>query len=365
MDDVTGHPAVAAAERLARDLLEPHAAEVDAGTVPRSNLDALGAAGLLGLGAPAALGGAGAPPAVLRRVAEVLAGADLSTWFVQAQHHSPLRALVASGRFDGLVPELAAGRKVAGVAFAHLRRWPRRTVTATRARGGWRLDGVAPWYTGWGLNDLAHVGAVSEAGEVVFALLDARPMPGLSASEPMRVAAVQAAATVRLTFGGLVVADERVVSVQPRQEWARADEQVAVNASPAVFGLADSALRLLRDLGEQRAEPEAVEAAERLGGEVAGCRRECYRLLDEVPAEAMLPERLALRARAHRALTEATTALVIAGAGGSMAASAPAQRKAREALFLLVQAQTGAARAAALRASGQGYVVNGVPKRPS
>lgn len=48
-------------------------------------------------------------------------------------------------------------------------------------------------------------------------------------------------------------------------------------------------------------------------------------------------------------LVDTTTALVIAGAGGSMAISSPAQRKAREALFLLVQAQTRASRTANLQ----------------
>ncbi|MFH8240907.1 hypothetical protein [Streptomyces sp. NPDC018321] len=36
-------------------------------------------------------GGAGAPDRVAREVAEILAGARCSTWFVQTQHHTPVR----------------------------------------------------------------------------------------------------------------------------------------------------------------------------------------------------------------------------------------------------------------------------------
>lgn len=45
------------------------------------------------MSAPVESGGAGAPDAVAREVTEILAGACLSTWFVQTQHHTPVRLL--------------------------------------------------------------------------------------------------------------------------------------------------------------------------------------------------------------------------------------------------------------------------------
>ncbi len=68
-------------------------------------------------------------PSVVRRVAEILAGADLATWFVRAQHHGPVRALAEAGGLADLVAELASGRRIAGIAFSHPRRWPARRVT--------------------------------------------------------------------------------------------------------------------------------------------------------------------------------------------------------------------------------------------
>jgi len=69
----------------------------------------------------------------------------------------------------------------------------------------------------------------------------------------------------------------------------------------------------------------------------------------EVDPDAETPRRLELRARAQRLMMDATTALVLAGAGRAMSADAPAQRLAREAMFMLVQAQTAPAREVALR----------------
>jgi len=341
---------LAATRRVAAEVLAPAAAAVDAGWVPRSHLAALAAAGVFGVHAPRSAGGAQASPAVARAVDETLAGADLATWFVQTQHHHPVRVLAAVGGPDDLLADLAAGRRVAGIALAHLRRWPDRPVRAERAGAGWRLDGVAPWYTGWGLNDVALVGAATPGGDVVLALVPARAGDGVTPSEPLRTAAVQAARTVTLTFEGYWVAADAVVAVRPHAAWAAADRDATANVQPAVLGLAGAALRRLARRGEERDEPEAVRAAARIGAQVDAVRAEAYRLLDEVPAGQERGRRLELRAAAQRLLVDATTALVLAGAGGSMAAGAPAQRMAREALFLLVQAQTADARAVALHA---------------
>lgn len=357
MDD---DPLVRAARDLADDLLAPVAADVDAGTVPRSHLDAIGRAGLLGIVAPMELGGTAAAPAVARRTQELLAGADLSTWFVQGQHHFAVRELVRSAGegtrgeaglsapLQALLRELAAGSQLAGVAFSHLRRWPQRPVRATRFSQGWRFDGTAPWYTGWGLNDVAVIGGASEAGEVVFAAVPARASPQLRAGEPMRLAVLQSTVTVRLELAGLEVADDAVIAVRPYAAWWKADLNTAVNANPAVFGVTEAALAVLAGNAAASGELAAHGAAHFLAERLERARQRSYGLVDEHPPGQLHGPRLAARAAAHRLMVEATSAAVISGAGRSMALASPAQRLAREALFLLVQAQTAAAREAAL-----------------
>ncbi len=339
-------PLLEAARVLAADLLVPHAAEVDATTVPRTHLTALGQAGLLGLAAPVEDGGAAAPAALQRRIHEVLAGADAATWFVSAQHHGPVGLLAASAApvRRQLLPALIRGEKIAGTAFAHLRRWPDRPMAAERTPGGWRFAGAAPWYTGWGINDVLSLGAVTADGEVVFGMVEARDQPGLAGSEPVRLAAMTATRTVRLSVDDLFVPDSHVVLRQPVEGWLHNDKRQTVNPGPAVFGLTGAALRLLAKRSAEASLTPGVEAARRLGERLAHCRAEAERLLETVPPDDAHGERLALRAQAQRLMIDATTALVVAGGGRSMTATDPAQRHAREAAFLLVQAQTRPAR---------------------
>lgn len=326
-------------------MLVPAAAGVDQGQVPRSHLDALAATGVFGAGVNPAV-----PAAAFRAAQEAMAAACLATWFVQVQHHSPAR-LVASGPDEvraQLLPLLASGAVIAGISFAHLRRWPDRPVHAERVPGGWRLTGRAPWYTGWDLNDVAVVAGATADGQAVFGLVPAQAGHGLRA-EPLDAPVVLAGTrTVALALDGTVVGDDGVLAVQPIEQWRQADAARAANVNPAVFGVTAAAVALLREAGAQ-AETAATRVAERS----ASLRARADALLDGVAPTEGISERLAVRTEALRLCVETTSAAVAARGGGALSRSDPAQRHAREALFLLVQGQTAAARSALLEAAGR------------
>ncbi|MGW7662223.1 acyl-CoA dehydrogenase family protein [Streptomyces sp. NPDC054756] len=333
------HPLVDRARHLAADLLAPQAARVDQEGVPASHIEAIRRSGLLGVSAPREYGGWAAPAAVARRTAEILAGACCSTWFVQTQHHTPVATLAAS---DGPVRErllgpLARGELLSGVAYAHLRAYPRTPVRVTGERGGLRFDGRVPWYTGWGLNDVMLLAGITEGGEAVFAFTEATEQPGLRPSAPMRLAALTASHTVSLELDGLWLPPESVALRVPYEEWAVKDRVKTVSASPAVFGITEAALALLDD-----------EVAGPLRARLGTVRARAYELADAPGTDATLAERLALRIDAAELMRTATTAAVVAGGGRSLALTGTAQRLAREALFLLVQGQTAESRGAHL-----------------
>lgn len=341
----TAHPLVTRARQLARDLLAPNAGRVDREGVPAGHIEAVRRSGLLGMNAPVEYGGSAAPAAVARQTAEILAGACCSTWFVQTQHHTPVTTLAQSGRpvRERLLGPMARGELLSGVAYAHLRSYPRRPVRVTRERGGWRFDGTVPWYTGWGLNDVMLLAGVTDTGEVVFAFTEAREQPGMGASKPLRLAALTAAHTVSLELAGLWLPEEAVALQEPYERWAAADRPKTVNASPAVFGVAETALGLL---DERTAGP--------LRSRLDELRRRAYALADEPVAQEHMEERLALRTKAYELLRTATTAAVVAGGGRAMTLDSAAQRLAREGLFLLVQGQTQESRRAHLDALAGG-----------
>lgn len=342
---------VLAARELAERVLVPDAERVDVEGVRPATVAAIGAAGLLGLAGPRGYGGADAPAPVQREVTEVLAGADGTTWFVVNQHANPLQSLARSDNValkERSLRALCTGGALSGVAVAHLRR-PGTPVAATRAPGGWSFSGTVPWLTGWGLADVFLLAGETPDREVVLALVPARERPGLTAGPPMRLAAMQGSCTVAVELRDLAVPDADVTEVLRRDDWVEADRLKTANASPAVFGLLATVVRDLAGTARRRDDPLAADLAARLGDEAEELRRSAYALLDHVPPYEQVEDRLALRAAALELGVRAATALVAATGGGAMALQAAPQRLAREALFHLVQAQTGPVREATLR----------------
>lgn len=272
------------------DLVAPGAADADANGVPRSTVDALAAAGLLG----DQLTGQ-----QLRETAELLAGTDASTWFCWVQHQTPLRTLAgqAPGQVEpgsaalraDLLPDLRSGRRLAAVAFAHLRRPGPVNPVATRVEGGWVLDGTLDWVTSWDIADVVLVMAADAARDrVVCAYLPAGrggQTRGLTVGEPLRLLAMAGTHTRPIRLESVRVDDDQVGAVLDLTAWSDAD----------------------------------------------------------------VPARLAARARSLDLAMRAAQSAVVIRAGAAMRAGCSAERRLREAAFLLVQAQTAATRAASLR----------------
>lgn len=328
---VSSEPArdvVAQAQQMSDELLFPRSIETDLrGTVSRELLDALAGAGLYGLFADPADGGLGLERDAGEAVIEALASGCLTTTFVWVQHLSTA-ALVS--RNEGAVHDewarpLASGERRSGIAFSHLRHHGPPALTATPVPGGHRLDGVAPLVTGWGLVDVVHV-ATMLGQDVVWLLVDATEAVTLQARR-LRLAAVDASATVALTFAGHVVPAERVTLVQPLEEWLDQDARGLRTNGSLALGVARRCLRLLG--------PSALDdVLDATRARLAAAGR------DELPEA---------RAAASFVALDAAAALVAAGGGRTMLRESHAQRLAREAVFLLVQGQTPAIRAAQLR----------------
>jgi len=386
---------VEAARRVAEDLLIPRAEDTDqALLVPRESLDALARAGLYGLACP---GPSQASGPAMRQVQEALAGACGATYFVWAQHHSPVRLLAASTN-EGLrrrwLERLCQGQALAGVAFAYLRRPGPAAVTAEPVAGGWLVNGTAPFVTSWGLADVFLVVAATGDEHLVWFCLEGRASDAVHPSAPLSLAVLQATSTVRLTFNRLWVADEDVLGVEPLAAWRQRDRLATSQPSAAAFGLAGRCCTLLAE--RAREAPQVADAAAALTGELERCRDHGYRLADALagatvplPVDAAGPgetghgavagpadhggmagDRLAehlagmvaARAWALDVAQRSALALVAAVGGRAMTRSHPAQRLVREAAFYAVQAQTGALRSATLtRLSVPGPIAAGLP----
>jgi isovaleryl-CoA dehydrogenase len=134
----------------------PNAADVDrAGTYPRAALDALGAAGILGLRSAAEVGGGGASLAAGAEVIEKLAATCGSTAMVVLMHYSAVAVLEAHGP-DEVRRAVARGEHVSSLAFSEAGSrshfWAP-LGTATAVGGNVRLDASKSWVTSAGEAD--------------------------------------------------------------------------------------------------------------------------------------------------------------------------------------------------------------------
>ena len=352
---------VARSRRVADDVLFPLAQTVDRSTIPESHFDALRDAGLFSFG-DTRVGD-------VRRAMATIAGGCGATFFVWVQHHGVVRNVAASPNAalrDRLLASLLDGSVIAGTAFAHVRRASSTAIRARRVDDGWRLDGRAPWATSWGIAGWFAVAATTDDGRMVWAMIAGDGGPGVVA-EPLALPVFDATGTVAIDLDGVVVADADVIDVVDAARWRASDRLRASIGAPAVLGVADRAIRLLRDAARSDDDP-ARFAAERLGTALA----QRWTIDDELTARLAATdigagdqstdgtdrdaiESLVGAASEHRTACldlghRATTALLAAVGGGGMDLSHPAQRLAREAAFYVIQAQTGDGRAATLDA---------------
>lgn len=330
----TAHPAYAELARVVEEVLVPAAVEVDATEVPRSHLDALGETGFWGWTVPSEHGGTPVPAAVHTAAIELLFGACPSTALIASQHAGPIQHALRVGTPEllALLPELARGVRVGGGAFGHVRSWPERaSVVATRGPGGYRLDGVVPWLSGWGLVTLAWVGAIDEERrEIVFALVDV-PAAETRAT-PLRLAAIQGSRTVSVRLDGLHVPSERVVQVVDVDEWKATDGTSGPGVSttpPGPVGLARAAIRDAVRL--RPGEPSLLSLADQVDAAARSAGAD--------PSSRAVLAELAVRA---------TTAALVARGGAGLGLDDIAQVRARAALFLQVRGLSAPVRTAEL-----------------
>ena len=145
-----------ALEPVIAEVVAPTAADVDRhGTYPRPALDALGAAGLLGLVSSREVGGMGQGPRAAAAVIQELARNCASTAMVLLMHYAATAVLEAHGPTE-VREAIAAGRYVAALAFSEAGSrshfWAP-TSSAMAADGQVRLDARKSWVTSAGEAD--------------------------------------------------------------------------------------------------------------------------------------------------------------------------------------------------------------------
>ncbi|MCW6008843.1 acyl-CoA/acyl-ACP dehydrogenase [Micromonospora sp. CPCC 205371] len=357
---------------IADEVLFPAALEVDgSGVLPAGHLDLLAREGFYGMAGPPEAGGLAIPDLpTAARLVEVLASGCLATTFVWMQHHGAVGAVARAERADlkeEWLEPLCRGVRRAGVVLAALRPGPP-SVRATAVPGGYRLDGAAPWVTGWGMIDVLHTAARDENDMIVWSLVDAVPGPTLSV-RPLRLVAADASSRVEVRFAGHFVPAERVTGTLPFADWpARDAAGLRMNGSFAL-GVAGRCVTLMSPPAAGPGVPATsapgvpptagpgvlptggpgvpagAGTASAEAGDGAGALRaelESRRTALDAATPGNLP---AARAAASEFAMRAATILAVTAGARSVRRDDHAQRLVREAMFLLVFGSRPAIRA--------------------
>ena len=181
MSEMIAEQVLSRARQIAEKVLLPDAMATDAAdSVPAAHFEALASAGLYGLAGPSAAGGLDADLATFCTVTEIMASGCLATAFVWLQHHSAVRALAASANAalaDQWLAPLCRGERRAGIALGGARPGAP-LLRATPVRGGYVLDGSAPFVTGWDLIDVVYTVARDAGGTLVASRCCPQSCPG-------------------------------------------------------------------------------------------------------------------------------------------------------------------------------------------
>lgn len=183
---------LATLEPIVLNVIAPAAAQVDkAGVFPRAALDALSAAGLLGLVSATEVGGMGQGMRAAALVVERIAQACGSTAMVVCMHYAATAVIEAHGSRTTR-EAIAAGKHVSTLAFSETgsrsQFWAP-TSSAARENGHVRLNAMKSW--------------VTSAGEADSYVWSSRPMTAEGASSLWLMPAAAAGLTITAAYDGI------------------------------------------------------------------------------------------------------------------------------------------------------------------
>ena len=317
--------------------------------VPRSHIDLLASAGAHG--APRAL-------AQQREVTERLAGADASTWFCWSQHQTPLRTMLEGGNQSASeslsrrwLSGLQGGEFLAAIAFAHVRRGGPPNPVAHQCEGGWELTGTLDWVTSWDIADVLMLLAFTEdKSKFVIFYLPIRDFTeefnSCVVGEPLKLLAMSGTHSRPITFDHTLITSDCVFSVIDADKWLVVDSMKTILPNPAALGVARGAIEQLNEVAFSRNQEQGIIAASELASKYHGLRERAYAATDnpKTPRSVLV----SLRVQILEFAVECAIAVITASSGGAMLMGNAAERRAREAVFLQIQAQTQETRNAAL-----------------
>ncbi len=297
---------------------------------------------LMALRRPAEYGGPGIGEQAFRQFQEMSARYSGALSFLMTQHQSAVGMLAKSDNQElknDYLPKMANGELLSGIGFSQLRRTGPPITGAIPVEGGYQIDGQAPWITGFGFYHQFLIGATLPDGSAVYGFAPFVESEQIHFSEPMKLAAMEAAQTVSAILNNLFLPYEKVVFIKP-EGWANKNDMInIVLQGHFALGCAQAGVDQVRSAFEKKPIEAIRETAGRLQAELDACRIAATAIPADIDAETT-PEKLRIRAWAIQLAAKCAHSGVIAWGGAAISTKHPAQRIFREAMVYSVSAQT-------------------------
>jgi alkylation response protein AidB-like acyl-CoA dehydrogenase len=302
---------------------------------PAEDLTDLAAIGAMRWAVGARFGGEDLDPLQLHLNYEHIASASLATALVLSQRDAAVGFIESTDNTalrDRLLPNLIENHVWTTIGISHLTTSHQSGTLLARVEsdGGLMVDGVIPWSTGGGAADFIVAGALTDdAKQVVFVLPTDRP--GVLVEPAMKMAMLAAAPTHAITCRHVRIEADEIVAGPAEKALAKRNKALPIGQSFAAFGLARGALGLI----ERLESPSAQTALFSLRQQLQELSHSVHNF-NAQPETHDLQSGPLLRSECNALAIRATHAAVTLHKGTGLRTDHPAQRLAREALFLLV-----------------------------
>jgi len=324
-----------------KDMRQRAAIYDQTGDWPNEDLDALAQIGAMRWAVPKAFGGDELSPMELHLRYEEVAAASLSTALILTQRDSAIGLIEASENESlrsELLPRLAQNEMFATIGIAQLTTSHQRGAPALQAKrvdGGWRIDGVIPWSSGADRAKLVVAGAAvddpseSQKPQILFVL--STTWPGVTIAAPLPLVSLASSHTTSVTCEDVLIEDRFILRGPMPNVLAGRKKTVPLGQAFLAMGLCRAGI----DLINEHTSDLASETARLFDNEFGTLRKSVLHFCDpDHPGDTTIAPQL--RGACNELALRITHAAVAMYKGTALLQGHPAQRLAREALFLLV-----------------------------
>ena len=317
--------------------LSARATDLDrTGRWPADDLVDLAAAGALQWAVAPEFGGTGLAPLDLHLRYEAIASASLSTALILTQRDSAALLVQHSPQWPlrhEFLTGLCRNEFFTTIGIAQLttsRQGNKPALAARRSDGGWLIEGIVPWSTGPAYARYVIAGAACEDNRQILFCLQT-DLPDLTIDPPMPLVALSSSWTASLHCTDVFVPDAQVIRGPAVKVLGGPSKGLPLSQSFLALGLCRASLDFIgrHDSPRGRATHDifAAQLTDIRRRVIAACQS-----ADEPDAAAIAT----LRGQCHDLAVRITHAGVALYKGSALLLDNPAQRLARESMFLLV-----------------------------